>query len=60
MDDDLLAEATRRQNESVPFAGVVYAHQLRITVGQAIRDLSLIARVYSAEDIKDRVEFLPL
>ena len=25
-DDDLLAEATRRQRESTPFCGVVYAH----------------------------------
>ncbi len=60
MDDVLLTEATRRQNENVPFAGVIYAHQLRITVGQAVRDLSLIAEVYDVTDIANRVEFLPL
>jgi predicted nuclease of predicted toxin-antitoxin system len=60
MDDDLLTEATRRQNENVPFAGVIYAHQLRITVGQSVRDLSLIAEVYDVTDIANRVEFLPL
>jgi len=60
MDDHLLTEATRRQNENVPFAGVIYAHQLRITVGQAVRDLSLIAEVYDVTDIANRVEFLPL
>jgi predicted nuclease of predicted toxin-antitoxin system len=60
MDDDLLTEATRRQQEAIPFYGVVYAHQLRITVGQAIRDLTLMAEVYEPDDIKDRVEFLPL
>ncbi|MEY2428132.1 MAG: hypothetical protein QOJ40_1017 [Verrucomicrobiota bacterium] len=27
-DEDLLAEATRRQRSGIPFAGVVYAHQL--------------------------------
>lgn len=56
MDDDLLTEATRRQNENVPFAGVIYAHQLRITVGQSVRDLSLIAEVYDVTDIANRVE----
>jgi predicted nuclease of predicted toxin-antitoxin system len=25
-DDDLLAEATRRQLQGIPFAGVIYAH----------------------------------
>lgn len=58
--DDLLTEASRRQTEDIPFAGVIYEHQLRITVGQAIRDLSLIAEAYDPVDIANRVEFLPL
>jgi rRNA-processing protein FCF1 len=32
-DEDLLAEAMRRQGHGVPFAGVVYAHQLHVTIG---------------------------
>jgi predicted nuclease of predicted toxin-antitoxin system len=60
MDDDLLTEASRRQTEDISFAGVIYAHQLRITVGQAVRDLSLIAEVYDLADIANNVEFLPL
>ena len=60
MDDDLLAEATHRQTKGLPFTGVIYAHQLRITIGQAVRDLRLIAEVYAASDIANRVEFLPL
>ena len=60
MDDDLLAEATRRQTEHIQFAGVIYAHQLRITAGQAVRNLSIVAEVYDAVDIANRVEFLPL
>ena len=59
-DDDLLREANERQELGVPFFGVVYAHQLRITIGQAIRDLQLIAEVYEAEEIANRVEYLPL
>ncbi|MFN6333441.1 MAG: DUF5615 family PIN-like protein [Planctomyces sp.] len=60
MDDDLLVEATRRQNLDVPFFGVVYAHQLRISIGQAVEDLMLMAEVLSDEDLRNRVEFLPL
>lgn len=60
MDDDLLTEATMRQSEFIPFAGVIYAHQLRITVGQAVRDLSIIAEIYEPDDIANRIEFLPL
>jgi hypothetical protein len=59
-DDDMLAEASRRQQQSERFAGVIYAHQLRITTGQAVRDLELIAKAYDPADIENRVEYLPL
>jgi hypothetical protein len=59
-DDDMLVEASRRQQQSETFAGVIYAHQLRITTGQTVRDLELIAKVYEPADIENRVEFLPL
>ena len=59
-DDDLLAEARRRQQTGRSFSGVVYAHQLRITVGQTIRDLELVAQVYEPEDLANRVEYLPI
>jgi predicted nuclease of predicted toxin-antitoxin system len=39
-DDDLLAEAKRRQVEGVQFTGVIYAHQMRITIGQCVHILS--------------------
>ena len=32
----------------------------KVTVGQCIRDLELIAKVYDPPDIADRIEFLPL
>jgi len=59
-DDDLLVEAARRQEEGRSFSGVIYAHPLRITLGQCIRDLEVIAKAGDAEDLRDRVEFLPL
>ena len=59
-DQDLLAEATRRQREGIRSAGVIYAHQLYVTVGRCIHDLELIAKLGTAEDLENRVQFLPL
>jgi hypothetical protein len=59
-DDDLVVEAVRRQREAIPFSGVIYAHQLRASIGRCIQDLELIARAAETEDIADRIEFLPL
>lgn len=58
-DDDLLVEATRRQREGIPFRGVIYAHQLRISIGGCIRDLEIIAKAGESEDLIDGVQFLP-
>jgi predicted nuclease of predicted toxin-antitoxin system len=59
-DDDLLAEAHRRQAAGIPFSGVIYAHQLHVTIGDCIRDLELIAKTADPEALENRVEFLPL
>jgi hypothetical protein len=59
-DDDLLVEATRRQREGIPFHGVVYAHQLRVSIGRCVEDLELIAKVGEPADLMDQVLFLPL
>ena len=59
-DDDFLLEVTKRQRENRSFSGVIYAHPLRISIGQCIHDLELIAKAGEPEDLKNRVEFLPL
>ena len=59
-DEDLLVEAAKRQRSGAPFSGLVYAHQLRVTVGQCINDLELIAKLSEPEDLLNRVEHLPL
>ena len=59
-DDDLLAEATRRQREGIPFHGIVYAHQLRVSIGRCVEDLDLIAKVAEPVDLMAQVVFLPL
>ena len=59
-DDDLLAEANKRQFGGVPFAGVIYVHQLDISIGSCIHDLEIIAKAGQPEDVMNRVQFLPL
>lgn len=58
-DRDLLALARRWLLVGRDFAGLAYAHQNRITIGQAIRDLELIAGVYDPQDMLNRIEYLP-
>ena len=59
-DDDLLCEAKRRQQDGETFGGVVYAHQLNISVGQCITDLELIAKATEWEEWAERTTYLPL
>ncbi len=59
-DDDLLSEAELRQAGGRSFVGVIYAHQLAITIGQCVKDLEMISKVAEPEDLANRVEFLPL
>ena len=59
-EDDLLAEASRRQRAGIAFHGVIFAHQLRVSIGACVRDLDIIAKVAEPEDLLNRVEFLPL
>lgn len=59
-DDDLFAEAARRQSAGAPFSGVIYAHQLRVSIGTCIHDLEIIATAGEPEDLHRQVLFLPL
>ena len=59
-DDDLLVEATRRQRGGRVFGGVVFVHQLHLSIGACVRDLELIAKVGESGDLADRILFLPL
>jgi hypothetical protein len=59
-DQDFLVEATRRQRSNETFAGIVYAHQLRVPVAQCIADLELLGGAADPHDLADRVQHLPL
>lgn len=59
-DDDLLREAARRRVSGESFAGVIYAHQLNITVGQCVEDLEIVARATGPDEWSNQVLYLPL
>jgi len=57
-DDDFLAEDSRRQANGVPFSGIIYAHQLRVSVGRCISQLEIIAKMGDPDDLANQVEYL--
>jgi hypothetical protein len=59
-DDDLLAEANRRQTVGITFGGVDYARQVRVPIGICVLDLELITMTADPGDLTDTVLFLPL
>ena len=59
-DDDLLAEATRRQRSGRVFGGVIYAHQENASIGQCVHDLEIIAMAGNGGDVVNWVIYLPL
>ena len=59
-DDDLLREAHHRQLSGEMFSGVIYGHQLNVTVGQCVDDLELVAKASEPNEWINRVEYLPL
>jgi hypothetical protein len=59
-DTDLLVLTEQWLRTGRSFAGLIYAHQLGITIGQAIRDLTLLAQVLDPKDMHNQIEFLPL
>jgi hypothetical protein len=59
-DEDFFAEASDRQRRQVAFAGVIYAHQLRVTIGRCVEDLELIAKCCEPAELANTVLHLPL
>jgi hypothetical protein len=55
-DVDLLAEAARRQAAGEAFSGLVYAHQVNVSIGQWVDGLELLAKVFDPPDMMNRVE----
>lgn len=57
-DEDLLREGAHRLRDGTRFSGI--GHQLRVTVGQMVEDLELIATATINEEWVGRIEYLPL
>jgi hypothetical protein len=59
-DEDLLVEAAERQRAGRDFAGLIYAHQTSLSVGECIAQIELVAGASEPEELRGRVLFLPL
>jgi hypothetical protein len=59
-DEDLLRAGAGLLKGGKRFSGIIYAHQLRITIGQMVEDLELIATATSKEEWIGRIEYLPI
>ena len=59
-DKDLLKIAADRQRDNPSFSGLVYAHQLRVSIGRCVEDLELIAKATNPDEWIGKVTFLPL
>lgn len=59
-DADMLRETARMQRHATPFTGLVFAHPSRISVGECVRDLQVIAEAGEPSDVANRVIYLPL
>ena len=59
-DKDLLRIAVERQRSNYSFSGLVYAHQLRVSIGRCTDDLELIAKATNPEEWIGKVMFLPV
>jgi predicted nuclease of predicted toxin-antitoxin system len=59
-DKDLLREAKRRHHSGETFFGIIYVHQLSLTIGECVADLEIIAKDSEPEEWIGHVEYLPL
>jgi hypothetical protein len=54
------ALAEKMQRDRQPFAGLVFAHPLRLTIGRLVKDLELIGKASEVEEWTNVVQCLPL
>jgi hypothetical protein len=59
-DVDMLIEGQRLQNENIEFSGIIYARPLKISIGECVKDLEIIATIAELEEMMNKIEFLPL
>lgn len=57
---DFLAIAADWIKSRRPFGGVIFASQMRITIGQAIADIELLAKALNPDDLQNQIIHVPL
>jgi predicted nuclease of predicted toxin-antitoxin system len=57
-DEDLIVEAVKRQRAGEPFATVIFARQLELSIGRCIADLEALAKAALFEDATGQIIFL--
>jgi hypothetical protein len=58
-DHDFLEITHAWQSAGRPFAGVVFSHAMRVSIGTLINDLEMVARVVTAEEFANTVVWIP-
>lgn len=59
-DHDFLIETHERQLAGINFAGIIFSHQEQVELGRWIDEMELIAVCFKPDEIRNRVEYLPL
>ena len=59
-DRDFLRLTDEWKSAQREFSGVVYSEQLRISIGQAVNDLELVAHAVSEEELRNTVMRIPI
>lgn len=59
-DKHFLREATTRQADNIPFAGIIYARYDPARIGRYVQDLELIGKAGYPQDYIQRLDRLPL
>lgn len=59
-DVDFVVEANRRLEMKIPFFSIVYARQSRVSIGQCVENLELIAKIADRDDVMNNIYRLPL
>jgi hypothetical protein len=59
-DQDFLAIASDLQHRGIEFAGVIYAHQDALSIGECISDLEIVAKCSELDEWRNKVAYLPL
>ena len=57
-DEDLIVEAIKCQRVGEPFATVVFARQLDLSIGRCLADLEALAKAALPEDAQGQIIFL--